>query len=255
MISRKELEKVKETRGTSLYYAEKEYLQYIFLHAISRYGDFVFKGGTCLRICYDMERASEDLDFSTSLDANGMRTVFAECMKDFERLNITHEKPVEKEFKGNVRFEVRFHGPLYDGDRKSTNTLKIDFSRASANMMVPKVAPRLFSDIPVFTLSALDESEILAEKIRALAARAQPRDLYDVWMLLQTGVKIDKALLKEKLAEGGNSLHGIKFPGKGEYELDLGNLLLSVPSYCNVKKEVETELGKVENDQSNTIRP
>jgi hypothetical protein len=48
-----------------LYYLEKEYLQYIFLDAISKYEDsIIFKGGTCLRLCYGLERASEDLDFS-----------------------------------------------------------------------------------------------------------------------------------------------------------------------------------------------
>jgi predicted nucleotidyltransferase component of viral defense system len=240
MISREELEKVKEKRRTNLYYAEKEYLQYVFLHAISRHGDFVFKGGTCLRICYGLERASEDLDFSTSLDAKGMRRVFGECMKDFESLNIPHEKPVEKEFAGNVRFEVRFQGPLYEGDRKSTNTLKIDFSRSSVRKTVPKVAPRLFSDIPVFTLTVLAEGEILTEKIRALSARGQPRDLYDVWMLMQT-VELDEALLKEKLVEEGLE-NKIRFPEKNEYYSDLGDLLLRVPPYEDVRKEVEKRL-------------
>lgn len=248
MISREELERMKDKRGTNLYYAEKEYLQYVFLHALSRQEGFIFKGGTCLRICYGMERASEDLDFSTQLDTSGMRAAFAECVKDFDRLNIIHEKPVEKEFKGNVRFEVRFRGPLYDGDRKSTNTLKIDFSRSAAKRVVPKVAPRVFSDIPVFTLNALDEAEILAEKVRALAARGQPRDLYDVWMLLQAGVKTDKALLKEKLAEGHNSLQGVRFPDKGEYESDLKDLVPLLPNYGHVKKYVEEELGRIGND-------
>ena len=246
MISREELERVREKRGTNLYYAEKEYLQHIFLHAISRHAGFVFKGGTCLRICYGMERASEDLDFSVRLDANGMRAAFAECMKDFARLDIGCETPVEKAFKGNVRFEVRFRGPMYDGGRQSTNTLKIDFSRANAQRVVPHVVSRLFSDIPVFTLNALAEEEILAEKIRALAARGQPRDLYDVWMLLQAGVKVDKALLKEKLAEGHNSLRGVKFPGKEEYVSDLKDLVPLLPDYGHVKKYVEGELGKLE---------
>jgi predicted nucleotidyltransferase component of viral defense system len=241
MISREELERVRDKRGMNLYYAEKEYLQYVFLHAVSRHEGFAFKGGTCLRICYGMERASEDLDFSAALDAKGMRAVFAECMKDFGLLNISHEKPVEKESRGNIRFEVRFRGPLYDGDRKSTNTLKIDFSRAAVKMVVPKVAPRIFSDVPVFTLIALAEEEILAEKVRALAARGQPRDMYDVWMLLQAGVKMDKALLKEKLAEGRNSLEGIKFPGRAEYESDLKGLVARLPDYGHVRKYVGEE--------------
>ncbi|MFH1511558.1 MAG: hypothetical protein ABIF10_07760 [Candidatus Woesearchaeota archaeon] len=43
MISREELARIKEIRKTSLYQAEKEYLQYIFLNSLSRHS-FIFKG-------------------------------------------------------------------------------------------------------------------------------------------------------------------------------------------------------------------
>ena len=76
MISLDELNRLKERRKTNLYYEEKEYLQYIFLNALSKYADqFVFKGGTCLRICYGLERASEDLDFSTGLSMDRVRKI------------------------------------------------------------------------------------------------------------------------------------------------------------------------------------
>ena len=44
----------------------KEQLQFYLLNYIytSQYGDtFIFKGGTCLRVCFDLPRLSEDLDF------------------------------------------------------------------------------------------------------------------------------------------------------------------------------------------------
>ncbi len=63
MITKEELQKVKEQRRTNLYYAEKEYLQYIFLHALSKYSDaFVFKGGTCLRICYVLKKNMKEIN-------------------------------------------------------------------------------------------------------------------------------------------------------------------------------------------------
>ena len=92
MISADELKKVKEKRKINLYYAEKEYLQYIFLNAISRQGDrFIFKGGTCLRIAYELERASEDLDFSTSLKLPEIKDSINNCLKDYKALNIKYE--------------------------------------------------------------------------------------------------------------------------------------------------------------------
>lgn len=44
----------------------KEYIQYLVLQCIynhAQYKQLVFKGGSCLRICYDLPRLSEDLDF------------------------------------------------------------------------------------------------------------------------------------------------------------------------------------------------
>ncbi|MBI5872152.1 nucleotidyl transferase AbiEii/AbiGii toxin family protein [archaeon] len=243
MISIEELNKIREQKKTNLYYEEKEYLQYAFLNAISKYADaFIFKGGTCLRICYGMERASEDLDFSTRLDINKIKEVIYKCLKDFNFLNIKYQIYSEKEFKENLRMEIRFEGPLFIGDRASTNTLKIDFNKGRAREKVVKVVQKLFSDVPLFTLFALSEKEILAEKIRSLINRAESRDLYDTWVLLNKGVKIDRKLLLKKLKEEKSVLSKLKLPLKEEYERDLKNLVNILPSYEQVKKEVLVSL-------------
>ena len=84
MISIEELNQIKELKKNNLYYEEKEYLQYIFLNAISKYPEnFIFKGGTCLRICYGIERASEDLDFSTNLTIKEIRELVKKHLKNF----------------------------------------------------------------------------------------------------------------------------------------------------------------------------
>lgn len=44
----------------------REYIQYLVLELIynkKEFKEMVFKGGSCLRICYDLPRLSEDLDF------------------------------------------------------------------------------------------------------------------------------------------------------------------------------------------------
>ncbi len=44
----------------------KEYIQYLVLSLVYNHSEFkklVFKGGSCLRICYGLPRLSEDLDF------------------------------------------------------------------------------------------------------------------------------------------------------------------------------------------------
>ena len=69
--------------------------------------------------------------------------------------------------------------------------MKIDFNKRRVKEKVVKVIPKLFSDVPLFTLFVLSEKEILTEKIRTLINRSESRDLYDIWVLLNKGIKID----------------------------------------------------------------
>lgn len=246
MITIEELNSIKEKRKTSLYYEEKEYLQYVFLNAISKYSEnFVFKGGTCLRVCYGLERASEDLDFNADIPTSKLKEITIKCLKDFELLNIPYKIYAEKEFKGNIRFEIRFEGPLFSGKPSSTNTLKIDFNKSKIKNKIAKVIPKLFSDVPIFTLVVLGEKEIFAEKLRSLINRSEPRDLYDIWMLLSKGVEIDKNLIFEKLKEEKSSLSSIKIPSEEEYNVSLKNLIGYLPPHSQVKKEVLDFIGKL----------
>jgi predicted nucleotidyltransferase component of viral defense system len=246
MISIEELSKVKEKRRTSLFYEEKEYFQYIFLNAISKYSkNFIFKGGTCLRICFGTERASEDLDFNSNLKSEDFKKTVDICLKDFNFLNIYYKVYDIKEFKGNIRFEIRFKGPLFIGKNSSSNTLKLDFNRAEVRNTTVKVVQKLFSDVPLFSLVVMDEGEILAEKIRALINRKEPKDLYDIWMLFNKGVKIDKKFLLIKLKEEKSSLSKLKLPSKEEYEVNLKNLVSILPSYDQVKDEVVYNLNQI----------
>jgi len=254
MISLEELNLVKEKKKTNLYYEEKEYLQYIFLNAISRYpNNFVFKGGTCLRICFGLERASDDLDFCTNFSVKKVKEIVYKCLKDFELLNINYKIYSEKEFKGNIRIEIRFEGPLFIGKSSSTNTLKIDFNKRKVKNKVVKVVTKLFSDVPLFTLVVLDEKEILTEKIRSLINRTESRDLYDIWILLTKNVKIDKKLLFEKLKEEKSKLSNLKFPSKEEYERDLRNLIIYVPPYKQVKNKVLAVINQAKRSKGKRI--
>ena len=112
MISLDELKRIKEIRKTSLYYAEKEYLQYIFLNSLSKYAEhFAFKGGTCLRIAYEIERASEDIDFNTDFSVKDIKKIVPKLLKDFEYLNIPYDIYAEKMFEGNYANFQRYGSP------------------------------------------------------------------------------------------------------------------------------------------------
>ncbi|OGJ22156.1 hypothetical protein A3K73_04100 [Candidatus Pacearchaeota archaeon RBG_13_36_9] len=90
----------------------------------------------------------------------------------------------------------------------------------------------------MFTLVVLEEKEILAEKLRALINRGEPRDFYDLWVLISKNVEIDKKLIFKKLKEEKSKISELKLPSKEEYEIALKELVNVLPPYEQAKKEV-----------------
>ena len=89
----------------------------------------------------------------------------------------------------------------------------------------------------------MQEQEVLSEKIRALMTRRKARDVYDVWFLLNKGVKFNVKIINEKL-----SYYNLKWDvkifekrildNKKIWKTELKPLLNSVPDFESVKKEI-----------------
>lgn len=81
----------------------KEYLQYPVLEYIygeAKYKNFIFTGGSCLRICFDAPRLSEDLDFDLE-------------KKEFENLDLKKLSEGIKDFlekKYSIKIQVKCQG-------------------------------------------------------------------------------------------------------------------------------------------------
>ncbi|MBI5347603.1 MAG: nucleotidyl transferase AbiEii/AbiGii toxin family protein [Candidatus Aenigmarchaeota archaeon] len=60
-----------------------------------------------------------------------------------------------------------------------------------------------YSGIPDFSVTILNQKEIIAEKIRSLFQRNQPRDYFDACQIIQSENGIDANLVKQKLKEVG----------------------------------------------------
>ena len=105
-----------------------------------------------------------------------------------------------------------------------------------------RVIKKLFSDVPPFTIFVMKKEEILAEKLRALQMRAKPRDLYDIWILLNLNVKVNRKLLYSKLREDNIFKFKLKFPSKKEYNNNLKMLLTNVPDYNQVVSDVKSRV-------------
>ena len=104
-----------------------------------------------------------------------------------EQLNLTLEvKEVIEHNTGNLTLYIYYSGPLQA--LLTSRFLKVDISRDEALVFPVNIQPVLspYSDCRGFyaILNAYSIEEILAEKLRSLLSRVEPRDLFDVYYML-----------------------------------------------------------------------
>lgn len=171
---------------------------------------WIFKGGTCLKKCFfDEYRFSEDLDFtlvdSAQMDESFLMRILKELAEwVYEETGIEiPQKSLSVEFYTNLQgslsaqAKLSYLGPLKQKQRSSLPTIKLDLTPHEKVVLVPEQREIFhhYSDKPKNSPKAFCYSyeEIFAEKLRALAERARPRDLYDIIHLYQ-----ERQRLKEK---------------------------------------------------------
>lgn len=170
----------------------REYLQYEILQLISRskYGDrYIFLGGTCLRIVYQSERFSEDLDFDNKdLTQEDFEATAATVKRGLELLGYT--VTVKFTYRGAFHCAIRFPGILFDyelsGHKEARLLIKLDTEKQHYDYRPKLVRIRNMGvDADIF---AVPESLLCAQKIAAVLGRKRPkgRDFYDLSYLLPT---------------------------------------------------------------------
>ncbi len=177
---------------------EKDYVLGWMLFGINQYreiSNWAFKGGTSLKKCFfETFRFSEDLDFTLSeqsqLTESFLLKIFIE-ITDFlsEEAGIIFFKDRFK-FKiidkGNGKYsaqgKIHYNGPLRRKQKVASIKLDLTTDEIVILSTVKMKVHHPFTDEPSQGIYAncYAFEEIVAEKIRALAQRARPRDLYDV---------------------------------------------------------------------------
>ena len=191
---------------------EKDYLLTLLLFEIYRVFNYklIFKGGTSLNYFYNLNRFSEDLDFSftgenSSVERGKINRKFEIALesvgKQYTINRIEHRGRKENDTVVGMNFDLRVHGPLYESSRQMQNinidiSLRGDVLRESENKyMLPS-----YQDIPLFLVPVMNLEEIVAEKIASIMERDKIRDIYDLYFLLfLKKVKYDESLVIEKM--------------------------------------------------------
>jgi len=248
MLTREEMREYSKTIGFNLGQTEKDYIQHIFLvNLYRRIGDeLVFKGGTALQKCFGLNRFSEDLDFSLSKRFSVENAVYKTvkgmnlfgCEADYKKL---------KEDETTVAFQIRGRGPLYDGRERSLTYVRIEISKRE-KMILPSLQKEIvpvYRDLPLYLLSVMDPSEMMAEKVRSIITRERARDAYDLYFLIKKGFKTELDLIGEKLRYYNLDFDVdtfLVFLKKKEklWHNELNQLIPHVPDFEVAKKEIES---------------
>ena len=210
MLTRTQIQRLAQRNHIGMQAQERDYLQHLLLMLLySRSQALVFKGGTALPLVYLGGRYSEDLDFSALVSGNPivaavssaeLRSLWQAVVADLRDFGA--EGKIRDTWEGEVglSFDVSYQGPLYDGRDRSKGKVRVDISLHGEPLATRRELVRSeYDDVRPFVVTVLSPEHLLAEKVRALLVRAKPRDLYDVWLLIEQGVHLDGDLIKQKL--------------------------------------------------------
>ncbi len=220
MIDKYEILKAAKLLGLLPTIVEKDYVLGWVLMAIQEHPEcqknWVFKGGTCLKKCFfDNYRFSEDLDFTILTQDHIAEAMMKKILKDvakwvYEQSGIElPEKYISVDLYQNphgafsIEGKLTYYGPL----KQKTNfpRIKLDLTAHEKVVLAPEKREIFhnYTDKPAAVPLALSYcyEEIFAEKLRALAERARPRDLYDVIHLYEDRHRLsDKSRFLESLS-------------------------------------------------------
>ncbi|MFA7717450.1 MAG: nucleotidyl transferase AbiEii/AbiGii toxin family protein [Candidatus Absconditabacterales bacterium] len=183
----------------------REYLQYKILQHIfdSKHANkLCFIGGTALRIVYNNQRFSEDLDFDNfNLSINEFEDVIQHVAVGLEHEGLTVE--TRNIYKGAYHCHIKFPNILFDNELSGYKTenilIKIDTYGQGHDFTVDKKTINEFDVTTSINIAPL--SLILSHKLCTIFNRKthKGRDFFDIVYILSKTKKPDRNYIKKYL--------------------------------------------------------
>jgi hypothetical protein len=87
-------------------------------------------------------------------------------------------------------FDVSYQGPLFDGRDRTKGKVRVDISTRQEKIDTRReLVSSEYDDLRPFVANVISPEHLMAEKVRALLMRSKARDLYDIWLLGNQGVR------------------------------------------------------------------
>ena len=260
MIKPSEIQKkanAERVRDTQI---EKDYILTWILTGVSQntllYNSLAFKGGTLLKKFYFADyRYSEDLDFTLTDNSVSNEEIQGAFNEVFEFVREEVNIPLEmEEFgiheTGNINFYISYIGPL--GGAYANKKVKVDISRTEILCFDLEVHSLFdtYSDQGDCKIRCYSLKEAMAEKMRSLLSRTQPRDYYDLWYLSEMEememadlrIEFEKKAKHKGLAPEalGSKIDSKVNVFKSRWESSMKDQIAELPPF----EQVHRELGK-----------
>lgn len=159
----------------------REYLQHLFLqffYSQPENENFLFKGGTALRLVYRSPRFSEDIDFSGIENGVKYENILEKVIEGFVLEGFQCELVESKATSGGWLAILRF---LAFGKRIDIRN-EISFRSKQIKGEVVMISSDF---IPAYKLFLLSPDKLVSEKITALLTRNKMRDIFDLYFILR----------------------------------------------------------------------
>lgn len=225
----------------------REYIQYKILEAIysSKFNtDLVFMGGTSLRIIYNNQRFSEDLDFDNiALDKDSFEKLVKLVKKELELEGFSVETRIV--YKKAFHCYIKIPEILYKEGLSDLATQKITI-RIDTTPQNYKYNPdiKLLDKFEVYqNVKVVPIETLMSQKIAALLERkrAKGRDFFDVSFLISKGIKPDMKYLKQMLEIDDSKSLKKKLTVRAK-EVDLNNMATDVEKFLFNSSHIERVL-------------
>lgn len=202
----------------------KEVIQKVCLSALSRTDFFTkisFMGGTSLRLFYDLDRFSEDLDFTFIKQNNNfnLSSYFDTIKSEFASLGIEVNISQKQKSNQNEVLDAYISTPAssfisslfgeskikpFNKNELLKVKLEVDTKLLSSLKVTHKTILTPFPcNITLFDLPTIFSGKIHACLLRNWKNRVKGRDFYDYVFLLSHHIKPNMEFLKEKLINSG----------------------------------------------------
>lgn len=146
----------------------------------------VFKGGTALKLFYDLPRYSEDIDYDSTgklSPQNLMENIKTVAAK--KKWEVTDEAVKYN----TILVELRFRGP------ERNFRLKIEISTREKELKTTILSLR---GVPVISL---EQPFLMTEKLITFVDRQAGRDYFDAWFILNNAFPLDERLILQKFSD------------------------------------------------------